>query len=567
MEQNYNVNDWTEPCPKYDCRKAACKCGLKYVNIPMSLGDDSAESSVAPKNGAYCNALVFYEANEHVYIYTQEGVPTLIDVDASDISTLEQEVIKAQRDVHELREDIDDFIYGFDTVAQMKAATDLSSGDIVRTLGYHAKGDGGGALYKITNTGTPNEMDVIAVGILSANLIVPALATPEIYGAHCDGVHNDAPYIQSAIDSGHPVLLSKNYLTTSSVYIGNQEPSISGGYKKNLVIDGSKSTVTYTGGNSAFVIAGVEGGNISFGTIEASNGTCIEMWSTNGNVRVDYIYLSFNKLIASAKAIYVHAQKTSTGIGFINEITINGGTIYDGEYGIYIENTHETASNILGMSGYHFYNICFEGCDSNFYFNAVNCAMREFDFYGIRYEENRTAPLMTLVGNVFRGFVFNGMFPIYTERIVYSGATTVNNCVFNAPISGGNEYSSSIIASGMVINANQINYLNNSYNTKTLTKAENIGGTIELDRYMNQVVINFAGITSTAQSATLVIADNMPIKPLKRAFGVVSTNTNKNAYISIDTDGKIMMQRSSGDGSESYYGQITILSYSPKRQN
>ena len=210
MEQNYNVNDWAEPCPKYDCRKAACKCGLKYVNIPTSLGDDSEGSAVAPKNGAYCNALVFYEANEHIYIYTQEGVPTLIDVDASDISTLEQEVIKAQKDVHELREDIDDFIYGFDTVAQMKAATNLISGDIVRTLGYRNKNDRGGAFYKITSTGTPNGRNVIAIeNMLCAELIDPINLTPEMFGAYGDGIHDDTAIIQACMDyaSGKPMKL------------------------------------------------------------------------------------------------------------------------------------------------------------------------------------------------------------------------------------------------------------------------------------------------------------------------------------------------------------------------
>lgn len=152
MDIDYNEKDWATPCPKYDCRKAACKCGLKYVNIPTSLGDDSANSNVAPSNGAYCNALVVYEANNHVYIYSKEGVPTLIDVDASDISTLEQEVIKAQKDVHELRADIDRFAYFFDTVADMRASTQLHAGDYARTLGYYNKNDGGSSLYKIEGT-------------------------------------------------------------------------------------------------------------------------------------------------------------------------------------------------------------------------------------------------------------------------------------------------------------------------------------------------------------------------------------------------------------------------------
>lgn len=79
MEQDFNVKHWSNPCPKYDCRKNACKCGLKYVSIPAALGDDSAGSEVAPKNGAYCNTIVKYEANGNIYMYSKEGIPVLIN--------------------------------------------------------------------------------------------------------------------------------------------------------------------------------------------------------------------------------------------------------------------------------------------------------------------------------------------------------------------------------------------------------------------------------------------------------------------------------------------------------
>lgn len=199
MDIDYNEKDWATPCPKYGCRKTACKCGLEYVNIPASLGDDSEGSKVAPKNGAYCNALVVYEDNGHVYIYSKEGVPTLIDVDASDISVLEQEVIKAQKDVHELREDIDDFIYGFDTVAQMKAATNLSNGDRVKTLGYYTKNDGGGAFYKVTNTQPSGYYETLS-GLLCAELIIVDEVHTKQFGCYGDNIHDDTAALQGAID-------------------------------------------------------------------------------------------------------------------------------------------------------------------------------------------------------------------------------------------------------------------------------------------------------------------------------------------------------------------------------
>lgn len=77
MEQDYNLKNWTKPCPKVNCKKSCS--GLRYVVIPAALGDDSKDSDVAPKNGAYCNAMVKYEANNNVYLYSSEGVPVMVD--------------------------------------------------------------------------------------------------------------------------------------------------------------------------------------------------------------------------------------------------------------------------------------------------------------------------------------------------------------------------------------------------------------------------------------------------------------------------------------------------------
>lgn len=71
-----NEEHWSNgPCPKFDCRKknkCGC-CGLRYVNIPASLTTDAA-----PKNGDFCNAIVQYEGTGEVWIYSAEGIPTLV---------------------------------------------------------------------------------------------------------------------------------------------------------------------------------------------------------------------------------------------------------------------------------------------------------------------------------------------------------------------------------------------------------------------------------------------------------------------------------------------------------
>lgn len=246
MNLDFNEKDWETPCPKYDCRKTACKCGLKYVNIPASLGDDSEGSDVAPKNGAYCNALVVYEANNHVYIYSKEGVPTLIDVDASDISTLEQEVRKAQKDIHEFREDIDRFAYFFDTVADMKSSTVLKDGDYVRTGGFYNVNDGGAALYKMSILGSANGKDIIACqnGLL-AHLTGNGEYYPEQLGAYGDNTHDDTNIIQYVLDNYGQISLYKKTYKAKGIKISSDN-----------VIKGNNATLEGEGDTAGFLMYG-----------------------------------------------------------------------------------------------------------------------------------------------------------------------------------------------------------------------------------------------------------------------------------------------------------------------
>lgn len=102
-----NEQHWEqEACPKYDCRKENCKCGMKRVFLATALGDDSEDSPIAPKNGAYCNAIVVYEANGHVYIYSSEGIPTMMSADVAGLEELEEAIRNAQSDIVELDGDL-----------------------------------------------------------------------------------------------------------------------------------------------------------------------------------------------------------------------------------------------------------------------------------------------------------------------------------------------------------------------------------------------------------------------------------------------------------------------------
>lgn len=105
----------------------------------------------------------------------------------------------------------------FDTVADMKLATNLVAGSYAKTLGFRSINDGGGALYYITNSGTADESKIIAIDNLYANIVTEAVMKPEQFGAYGTGTNDDTLYIQNCLDTAKTVILEKTYLTTSAL--------------------------------------------------------------------------------------------------------------------------------------------------------------------------------------------------------------------------------------------------------------------------------------------------------------------------------------------------------------
>jgi hypothetical protein len=122
----------------------------------------------------------------------------------------------------------------FDTVADMKASQNLSVGAICHTNGFNASGDGGAAWYEINETGTANEMDVIACGdTLRANLVVNEYVTPEMLGAHGNGNYDDTKYLSKAL-TYHKVMFNAGNTYLISEPISSRITN---------VIDGNGSTL------------------------------------------------------------------------------------------------------------------------------------------------------------------------------------------------------------------------------------------------------------------------------------------------------------------------------------
>ena len=75
---NNTDDQFKTTCPQVNCGQG-CGCSpFRKVVITASQGTDEEGEPFAPENGAYQNALVQYEANGAIYIYSSDGIFTKI---------------------------------------------------------------------------------------------------------------------------------------------------------------------------------------------------------------------------------------------------------------------------------------------------------------------------------------------------------------------------------------------------------------------------------------------------------------------------------------------------------
>lgn len=219
----------------------------------------------------YDNTMSYYEELVALIKYLQDTVVPAINSNAETITILSNAIEQLQQYVDSyfknldvqneinnkldqmatdgtLQEIITTYIqsnvaWTFDTVADMKSATNLISGSYAQTLGYYALNDGGGAIYKISGTGTADEMFTIAVGTLCADLVYANEVETLQLGIKNDGSEDISSKLNAVIGN---TKISKLVFTKGS-YTVNDTINID----RKIELDLNGSTITYTKENDA----------------------------------------------------------------------------------------------------------------------------------------------------------------------------------------------------------------------------------------------------------------------------------------------------------------------------
>lgn len=113
---------------------------FRKVTVPASLGDDTTYPATI---GKYSNVLLYYEANDHLYIYSSDGIPTLASQNIEELErALEEETGNRVIEDTILQQEIDAIKNAPDVVDIVATYADLlnydtsklSDNDIIRVL-------------------------------------------------------------------------------------------------------------------------------------------------------------------------------------------------------------------------------------------------------------------------------------------------------------------------------------------------------------------------------------------------------------------------------------------------
>lgn len=234
--------------------------GARYVPIFGRKNEDSILwDNTAPYEPL---TIVLYQGNSYT---SRQYVPIGVNITNQEFwantGNYNAQIEQYRQETQRVQEELDmlEFysIKPFDTVDDMVNDDDLQIGMICHTNGFHAAGDAGAAFYKITASGTANDMDVIACGDKFANLVITeSYVTPEMFGAVGDGVHDDSDNLIRMFEQCKNVKAEKTYLVTKTISIFSNTVFNLLGTIVNRCTDINKGCLNIENSENVFIFGG-----------------------------------------------------------------------------------------------------------------------------------------------------------------------------------------------------------------------------------------------------------------------------------------------------------------------
>lgn len=274
---------------------------LRKVVIPASMGDDT---EFPPIVGKYYNVLLHYDANGRNYLYSSDGIPTLLETTIPDeiyerIETLEtglaQEILDRQNGDSTLDNKITTLDNSLATVAKTGSYTDLINKPTI--------GDGTLTIQKnSTNVGTFNAN---ATTNSTINLEIPIVDTTM-------SISSNNAIANSTISNK----LNKNVMTDISLNANTSTTTVQ--------IDGAKENI-YTGATSTKNIALPVASTTQAGVMNSSTYDAVTSNTNNINAIMNGAVAITGISANPSQSDLTTAWQTETGLTTL----INRASIYD----------------------------------------------------------------------------------------------------------------------------------------------------------------------------------------------------------------------------------------------
>ena len=248
-------------------------------------------------------------------------------------------------------------IFGFDTVNDMKQATNLINGSYAKTLGFYSKNDGGMATYKIrtiTNDDVVDEMFIIALN--DENLIAELVYNSNInvlcLGAKNDGLFDNKSIIDNAItklnEGGLLYFPQGEYLTSGNHIVDtNGEIEIKGSGKNTtkIILSDNGNYIFWCKNENNHLLVPVEFSDFSIYEENTNNNRNAFILSDRWGYKLKNIlaYFSgtfcqfYNNIAWTEGAIIENCDLRGCLNGFTCDRNINSETATDSFYNIKID--------------------------------------------------------------------------------------------------------------------------------------------------------------------------------------------------------------------------------------